>query len=181
VLSDPAAIITACAGLLGVVGGLLVSRRGQRETAKQEAVADRVEADKTKLEETQQALDSYGLLTSVISRERDSAGERADRAEERADRAATRADKAEDALDRERKAHARDREAWEKQEEHHQAQVRSMLEGIAVIRAALVSEVAKAAADSLLVQIGEVDSNGRAAIGPGAGEVPGGPEGGAER
>ena len=58
----PASLITALAGVIGVVGGLYVSKRGQADTRRQQAAADQMGSDLNKLNEVKLVVESLTTL-----------------------------------------------------------------------------------------------------------------------
>ena len=136
---DIATLITASAGLIGVVGGLFFTRKGQRETNRQQEAANLIAADHSRLAETQQSLDAYKELTTRLASE--------------AERSAKRAQDTEALLDQERAAHATTIERQRAHDAHNLKVINRLTEVLSVLHAVVLDEVAKAAAIDALTSV----------------------------
>lgn len=128
-LNGFAALIVALTGLASFVVGTLLTRRGRRETQRQKAAADQALADKTRLAETQQALDATR--------------KRAETAEAGEERWRVRADELEVEVDQERD---RRRTTLADQEARCQRTVAQLHDVVETLRGVVVDEISRAAA-----------------------------------
>lgn len=133
---DPAMLLTAAAGAVVGISGAILSWQARRDTQRHQTAAERVEEQKTRLAETQQAVDTYERLTERLAVERRRASERADEAEA--------------ALERERAAHRATRADAEAQAARCRAAQTELLEALATLRQVVADEIAaEAAADAV--------------------------------
>jgi hypothetical protein len=125
---DLAGLIVAAAGVLTGLGAWLVSRRGQRETAAEKSLATTVARDRGRVEETQQALDTYVGLVETL---RDESA-----------RVTAIADQMRVDLSDERRDHMTDNAAYGLIEQRCRAQSATLTEALNVLSTVVVNETA---------------------------------------
>ena len=123
---DIAQLVTALTGILALLSGFVISRRGQQATAREQTVADHVASDRSRLEETQQALDTYELLARTLTAE--------------AQRTTASADKLRSDLEEERRAHTVDTVAFAVIEQRCRTQSATVVDGLAVLQTNLTTD-----------------------------------------
>jgi hypothetical protein len=149
----PASIITALAGVVGVIGGLFVSKRGQADTRRQQAAADRMGTDLNKLNEVKLVVESLTTLNERLTAE---AGRLASRAEAEQDRWQAEQDR------------------WQEVERRCIAQAVVLTDAIATLKQVVTSEISVAAVDSTLAKVDLHPHNGTAPRLPKTKRKPGG-------
>lgn len=131
-----AAVIVALTGALATIGALVQNRRGRAEQARQQTAADQALSDKTRLDETQQALDAT---------ER-----RAERAEAGEERKQLRIEQLESDLDAERDRRRRELQA---QEVRCRSTHERLVDTITTLQTVVVDEISRAAAGEAVAMV----------------------------
>lgn len=124
-----ASLIVGVATAAVLYAGHALARRGQKEQNEQQRAANNLAA---------------------VERQRDYERDRANTEQARADRERERADEAEDECDEERRKHRRDMAEQESRCRRSEAQ---LTDTVRTLRAVVVDEVAKAAADTALSEV----------------------------